>query len=188
MNPQPVRTHLPLVALAALIGLFVILLGALLAPPARAQTDPGFVDYQGFMDPGAELAACRKTRLIDIDTFNAMQADPDTIIIDARSARNYALGHIDGAVNFSFSDVSAGMLPEVIGAKNRRILIYCNNNFIDDIAPVILKPAPLALKVPTFINPMAIRTSTNSPAPAASRTAKSTGSAAPSIRKTKAII
>jgi hypothetical protein len=44
------------------------------------------------------------------------------------------------------------MLSEVIGAKNRRILIYCNNNFSDNIAPVVLKSAPLALNVPTFIN------------------------------------
>ena len=94
----------------------------------------------------------RETRLIEIDTFNAMKADPDTIIIDARSARNYALGHIDGAVNLNFSDFSAGMLSEVIGAKSRRILIYCNNNFSDNIAPVVLKSAPLALNVPTFIN------------------------------------
>ncbi|MCH2458294.1 MAG: rhodanese-like domain-containing protein, partial [Henriciella sp.] len=33
-----------------------------------------------------------------------------------------------------------------------RILIYCNNNFADDIAPVMLKRAPLALNIPTFIN------------------------------------
>jgi len=152
MNPEPVRTNLPVVAFVALLGLIVILLGALAVPPARAQTDPGFVDYSGFMELGAEIAAYRETRLIDIDTFNAMKADPDTIIIDARSARNYALGHIDGAVNLNFSDFSAGMLSEVVGAKNRRILIYCNNNFSDNIAPVVLKSAPLALNVPTFIN------------------------------------
>jgi hypothetical protein len=44
------------------------------------------------------------------------------------------------------------MLSEVIGSKKRRILIYCNNNFTDNIAPVVLKSAPLALNVPTFIN------------------------------------
>lgn len=44
------------------------------------------------------------------------------------------------------------MLAELIGAKNRRILIYCNNNFSEKVAPVVLKSAPLALNVPTFIN------------------------------------
>ena len=152
MNPEPARTDMPIVAIIALLGLIVILLGALIAPPARAQTDPGFVDYPGFLELGGEIAAYRETRLVDLDTFNAMKADPDTIIIDARSPRNYALGHIDGAVNLNFSDFSAGMLSEVIGSKKRRILIYCNNNFTDNIAPVVLKSAPLALNVPTFIN------------------------------------
>ncbi|MEE2877433.1 MAG: rhodanese-like domain-containing protein, partial [Pseudomonadota bacterium] len=32
------------------------------------------------------------------------------------------------------------------------ILIYCNNNFEDDVEPVMLKRAPLALNIPTFIN------------------------------------
>ncbi len=152
MNPEPVRTNLPVVAFVALLGLIVILLGALTVPPARAQTDPSFVDYSGFMELGTEIAPYRESRLVDIATFNAMKADPDTILIDARSASSYALGHIDGAVNLNFSDFSAGMLSEVIGSKNRRILIYCNNNFSDNIAPVVLKSAPLALNVPTFIN------------------------------------
>jgi len=152
MKPEPVRTDMPVVAIIALLGLIVTLLGALIAPPARAQTDPGFVNYPGFLELGAEIAAYRETRLIDIDTLNAMKAYPDTIIIDARSAGSYALGHIEGAVNLNFSDFSAGMLSEVIGSKSRRILIYCNNNFSDNIAPVVLKSAPLALNVPTFIN------------------------------------
>jgi len=150
---QPVtKTTLPRFAGLSLLGLIAVAICTLAALPARAQTDPGFVDYAGFVELSSELQAYRETRLIDIDTFNAMKADPDTIIIDARSARNYALGHIDGAVNLNFADFSAGMLSEVIGSKKRRILIYCNNNFSDNIAPVVLKSAPLALNVPTFIN------------------------------------
>ncbi len=152
MSNEPMKTNLPFVAGLSLLGLAAIMISALAAPPARAQTEPGFVDYAGFVELGSDLAAYRETRLIGIDEFNAMKADPDTILIDARSARNYALGHIDGAVNLNFSDFSAGMLSEVIGSKQRRILIYCNNNFTDNVAPVVLKSAPLALNVPTFIN------------------------------------
>jgi phage shock protein E len=152
MSDEPMKTNLPFVAGLCLLGLLAMAVSALAAPPARAQTEPGLVDYAGFVELGSDLAAYRETRLIDIETFNAMKADPDTIIIDARSARNYALGHINGAVNLNFSDFSAGMLSEVIGSKKRRILIYCNNNFTDNIAPVVLKSAPLALNVPTFIN------------------------------------
>lgn len=43
-------------------------------------------------------------------------------------------------------------LSAITRSKSRRILIYCNNNFSDNIAPVVLKSAPLALNVPTFIN------------------------------------
>jgi hypothetical protein len=79
--------------------------------------------------------------------------DPSVRIVESDEDRAlYTQGHIAGAVNLNFSDFSAGMLSEVIGAKNRRILIYCNNNFTDNVSPVVLKSAPLALNVPTFIN------------------------------------
>ena len=146
MSTEPVRTRLPIVALVALLGLLAMIFGALAVPPANQ------VDYDGFMELGTEIAAYRESRLVDLDTFNSMKADPNTIVIDARSASGYALGHISGAINLNFSDFSQGMLAEVIGSKNRRILIYCNNNFTDNVTPVMLKSAPLALNVPTFIN------------------------------------
>jgi phage shock protein E len=152
MNHEPMKTNLPFVAALALAGLAAMIIFALTAPAAEAEEKPAQVDYPGFLQLGGDIAAYRETRLIDLETFNAMKADPDTIIIDARSARNYGLGHISGAVNLNFSDFSAGMLSEVIGSKQRRILIYCNNNFTDNVAPVMLKSAPLALNVPTFIN------------------------------------
>jgi hypothetical protein len=152
MNDEPVRTNLPAVALISLLGLAAISIGAIAAPPARAETPTDQVDYSGFMELGAEVAAYRQTRLVDLDTFNAMKADPQTLVIDARSAGNYAMGHIAGAVNLNFSDFADSTLAEVIGAKDRRILIYCNNNFTDNVAPIMLKRLELALNVPTFIN------------------------------------
>jgi hypothetical protein len=152
MNHEPMKTNLPIVALFALLGLVLMVIGAVAVPRAHSETDPGQVDYSGFIELGTEVADYRQGRLVDLDTFNAMKADPDTLIIDARSAGNYAIGHIYGAVNLNFADFSDGMLAEVIGAKDRRILIYCNNNFTDDVAPIPLKRAPLALNVPTFIN------------------------------------
>lgn len=152
MNHEPMKTNLPFVAAMAIAGLAAMILFAVLSAPAEADEKPGLVDYPGFLELGQDIAAYRETRLIDLETFNAMKADRDTIIIDARSAGNHALGHISGAVNLNFSDFSEGMLAEVIGSKQRRILIYCNNNFTDNVAPVMLKSAPLALNVPTFIN------------------------------------
>jgi hypothetical protein len=40
----------------------------------------------------------------------------------------------------------------VIGDKDRPILIYCNNNFSNNRAPVETKMVRLALNIQTFIN------------------------------------
>ena len=41
----------------------------------------------------------------------------------------------------------------IIGKNaNREILIYCNNNFINNRRPVVTKALPLALNIQTFIN------------------------------------
>jgi phage shock protein E len=74
------------------------------------------------------------------------------LILDARSESAFAAGHIDGAVNLPLTDFTAASLRRVIGRRDRPILIYCNNNFRNDAAPVMLKARPLALNIQTFIN------------------------------------
>ncbi|WP_425408311.1 rhodanese-like domain-containing protein [Hyphococcus sp.] len=110
------------------------------------------VDYQGFSMLVEELAPVRSERLISLDTFLQFSQEKDTIILDARSADAYAAGHIDGAINLAFADFTQGKLDNLLGDKNRRILIYCNNNFTDNIEPVLKKRVELALNIPTFIN------------------------------------
>lgn len=150
-HQQPAGTQLPIVAGIALLGLAFILLGALSAPRANAQTNPN-VDFDGFRALTEEVAPHRESRLVDLDTFSGMRADPGTLVIDARSAEAYAMGHIEGAVNLNFADFTDARLAEVIGDTGRRILIYCNNNFEDDVPPVVLKRAPLALNIATYVN------------------------------------
>ena len=81
-----------------------------------------------------------------------MACEENTIILDTRSARNYKGRHIAGAVHLNFSEFSEEKLTKLIPDKNTRILIYCNNNFKDDPMTMVLKSAPLALNIPTFIN------------------------------------
>ena len=141
-----------LLPFAAVIAFTAIPLAAKDAPvePAGAATE---IDYAGFERLTADVASLRAHRLIPLAQFKTMAAEGDTLILDTRSASAYARGHIAGAVNLPFSDFTEEALLEVIGAnKDRRILIYCNNNFRDDVAPVMLKKAPLALNIPTFIN------------------------------------
>jgi len=119
---------------------------------ANAQENESLIDYDGFLGVSEEVAAYRQQHLVTLIEFNEMKEDPNTIILDSRSAEAFAIGHIEGAINVNFSDFTDEKLAAVIPSKDTRILIYCNNNFEDDIAPVMLKRAPLALNVPTFIN------------------------------------
>ncbi len=117
-----------------------------------AKSTAAQIDYPRFERLTDELADYRAGRLVSLAAFKTMAREPDALILDARSADAYAAGHIDGAVNLPFTDFTAESLARVIGGSDRPILIYCNNNFSNDAAPVITKLAPLALNIPTFIN------------------------------------
>ncbi len=155
MRDEQLKTPMPMIAFWSIAGLGAIVIAALLVPPAGAQAPderPGHVDYPGFRELTSEVSPHRAARLVDLDTFNAMKADPDTLVIDARSAEAYAMGHIAGAINLNFADFTDARLAELVGSTDRRILIYCNNNFTDNVEPVVLKRAPLALNIATYIN------------------------------------
>ncbi|MDX1294586.1 MAG: rhodanese-like domain-containing protein [Hyphomonas sp.] len=134
----------------AILGLITLV--AFISCGLMAQAQESQVDYDGFVDLSAEIADARAARLVDLDTFNAMKADADTIILDTRSAEAFRMGHIDGAVHLNFSDFTQDKLAKVIPSRDTRILIYCNNNFTDNVAPVPVKRIELALNIPTFIN------------------------------------
>ena len=110
------------------------------------------IDYPGFAAMTEDVMAYRESRLVSLAAFRQMASEPDTIILDTRSDEAFMMGHVDGAVHLNFADFTDEKLADVIGSRDTRILIYCNNNFEDDIAPVMLIRAPLALNIPTFIN------------------------------------
>jgi phage shock protein E len=110
------------------------------------------VDYNGFRELTNNVDAYRAQRMISLADFQRMAREPNTIVLDARSADAYARGHIGGAINLPFTDFTGESLAATLRDPNVRILIYCNNNFSNDAAPVMLKAAPLALNIQTFIN------------------------------------
>jgi rhodanese-related sulfurtransferase len=120
----------------------------LAAQPARNPQ----IDYAGFLKLTAEVEPYRQERLVDWAEFSRLAKQKDVLVLDARSESAFAQGHIDGAVNLPVTDFTAPRLAEVIGDPDRPILIYCNNNFANDVAPVMLKSRPLALNINTFIN------------------------------------
>ncbi len=133
------------------LALASVMTGCAATQPARTAANPN-IDYPGFAALVGNVDDYRAKRLIDVDTFLKYAADEDTIILDSRSADAFARGHMEGAVNLPFSDFTQEKLDKLLGDKSRRILIYCNNNFEDNIEPVPLKRVELALNIPTFIN------------------------------------
>jgi phage shock protein E len=115
------------------------------APLANPQ-----IDYDGYRALIEEVQPYRRARLIDWDAFTLAAAEPHVLILDARSAEQFAAGHIKGAVNVPLPEFSDERLAEVIGRTDRPILIYCNNNFRNDRPPVMLKSGRLALNLSTF--------------------------------------
>jgi phage shock protein E len=125
--------------------------GAPAPAPVRESTSAQ-IDYQGFRNLTGEVEAYREGRLVNLADFQRMAREPNTIILDARSADAFAAGHIDGAVNLPFTDFTAPALAEVLRDPNTRILIYCNNNFSNNERPVTMKMVQVALNIQTFIN------------------------------------
>jgi phage shock protein E len=129
----------------------LLLLGVAASVAAAPANNPQ-IDYPGFQRLAREVAPWRQARLVDWATFSRRAARPGVLILDARSESAFAAGHIEGAVNLPLTDFTAPALRRVIGRSDREILIYCNNNFRNDAAPVLLKRVELALNIQTFIN------------------------------------
>ncbi|MGE0597565.1 MAG: rhodanese-like domain-containing protein [Hyphomonadaceae bacterium] len=123
-----------------------------MAQPKGASNSASQIDYTGFRDLTAEVEEYRARRLVSLRDMQRMAREPDTIILDARSADAYAAGHIEGAINLPFTDFTAESLAAVLGDADTRVLIYCNNNFSNNQQPVVLKAVQLALNIQTFIN------------------------------------
>jgi rhodanese-related sulfurtransferase len=131
----------------------ILLAGLLLASPlAAAPPANPQIDYPGFQALTKQVEPMRQRQLLDWASFSALAAQPGVLLLDARSASAYAEGHIDGAVNLPLTDFTADSLAQVIGNRDRIILIYCNNNFSNNRRPVVLKSAALSLNIQTFIN------------------------------------
>ena len=136
-----------------LLSASLLILALPLAANADRTVPPAQIDYSGFASLTSEVAEYRQSRLIDLTEFKKQGAQGDALILDTRSAAAFASGHIKGAINLPFSEFTDDKLRKIIGEnRDRAILIYCNNNFSNDVAPIRLKRAPLALNIPTFIN------------------------------------
>lgn len=108
------------------------------------------IDYAGFQEQVALVGVLREQRRITEDEFIRMAADPETIVLDARSAAMFALLHVKGARNLSLPDMTEEDLAKVIPSKSTRVLIYCNNNFLNEQKAFRTKVLRASLNIYTF--------------------------------------
>lgn len=109
-----------------------------------------FIDYAGFEKQVSVVGALRAVHRLSESEFIEMARDPDTVVLDARSAEKFALLHIKGARNLSLPDVTEEELARVIPTKTTRVLIYCNNNFTNEQKSFPSKNARASLNIYTF--------------------------------------
>lgn len=109
------------------------------------------IDIDAYLKEAYEAAAHRESRRVSEDEFIRMSREPGTIVLDARSRDKYELLHIAGAINISFPDITVASLAAQLPDKGARILIYCNNNFVNDEEAFPSKLPSASLNVPTYI-------------------------------------
>lgn len=125
--------------------------GATKVDPSVRTTESS-IDFAGFLEISEEVLEVRQERLLPLDSFLALAADPETLVLDTRSEWAFRQKHLAGAVHLNFSDLTEESLTEIVGPRSRRILIYCNNNFADDEKPFRKKLIFAALNIPTFVS------------------------------------
>ncbi len=109
------------------------------------------IDMAGFLRVSQEAALHRETRRLSEIDFLRMSREPGTIVLDARSQEKYDLLHIKGAINMGFPDIAVESLKRTLPDKSTRILIYCNNNFINAEVAFETKLPTASLNLSTYI-------------------------------------
>lgn len=132
----------------------VVIVSATLAVSAQGAVDipnPS-IDMKAFLKVAAKAAEYRETRRLTEAEFIMMSKEPGVVVLDARSQQKYEELHIRGAVNLSFPDITVESLATMFPDKNARILIYCNNNFVNAEDAFPRKMAAASLNLSTYVS------------------------------------
>jgi len=117
---------------------------------AAAELANPLIDYQAFEADVSKVGKLREQRRVSEAEFIRLSKDPDTVVLDARSAGKFALLHVKGARNLSLPDITEDELAKVIASKSTRVLIYCNNNFLNAPEAFPTKRLEASLNIYTF--------------------------------------
>lgn len=69
--------------------------------------------------------------------------DGDVVVLDVRSAREFAAGHVPGAINVSHDEVPA-KLAELAPLRDKQLVLYCRSGRRAEIAAQSLRAASFA--------------------------------------------
>jgi hypothetical protein len=120
-------------------------------PSAIPQEIPNrLIDYDKFLAQAQIVRKLRSKRRVSETEFLRLAAKPGTVMLDARSTERYQDLHIQGATHLSFPDITAEALAKIIPSKTSMILIYCNNNFLNEPIAFASKMPSASLNINTF--------------------------------------
>jgi hypothetical protein len=132
-----------------ILAIYIICCGAA-STPAQDHIPNRLIDYDGFLRNAEAVDKLRENRRVTEDQFLEMASAPATVILDARSSAKSQLLHIKGAKNLSLPDITQAELAKVIPSQSTRVLIYCNNNFLNQQPAFPPKFATASLNIYTF--------------------------------------
>ena len=132
------------------VGLLLVLLVS--GGEAQTAITNRLINYPAFLANAREVDAIRAAHRLTEAQFLQAMAEPGVVLLDARSAAKFKLRHLKGAVNLSLPDFTADDLAQTIPAKGTKVLIYCNNNFLDSPVAFASKAPAASLNISTFVN------------------------------------
>ena len=109
------------------------------------------IDYREFQKIVAASASEREAHRLTEAQFIQAMADPQAVLLDARTASRYELRHIRGAINLPFTEFTAETLAKAIPTKGTKVLIYCNNNFEGSPVSFASKAPSASLNISTYV-------------------------------------
>ena len=110
------------------------------------------IDMNEYLRISKEAAKHRQTRRLTEADFLLMSREPGTIVLDARSKAKFDQLHIKGAINLSFPDITVASLKKTLPDKSARVLIYCNNNFVNEEEAFPTKLPAASLNLSTYVS------------------------------------
>ncbi|HEY1171586.1 MAG TPA: rhodanese-like domain-containing protein [Verrucomicrobiae bacterium] len=108
------------------------------------------IDYDAFMSDARKVAILRVQRRVTEEQFIKLSIQPGTIIYDARTKDKFEMLHVKGARHLALTDVTAETLAQIFPKKDTPILIYCNNNFLNEPVAFASKSGGASLNIYTF--------------------------------------